>query len=96
MKIPSSVLSLANVAAEDSTRYAVAGVQICKSGGDCVARVTDGRRLVELRVPLHGEGEDPDWEAVVPADLMRIAQSWKASMVNIFLKDKQIRLLQWI
>lgn len=95
MKIPSAVLKLVNVAARDNTRYAISGIQICKTFEGCVARVTDGRRLIELRVPL-GALEDATedaatWEALVPAHLIRAALAWNTSTVDIDLEDGQIR-----
>jgi DNA polymerase III sliding clamp (beta) subunit (PCNA family) len=90
MQIPSSVLRLVDVAARDNTRYAIAGVQICKTDAGCVARVTDGRRLLELRVPFGDLEDNETWEALVPAHLIRAALAWKTSTVEICLDDGQV------
>ena len=91
MNIPSSVLKLVKVAARDNTCYAISGVQICKTSDGCVARVTDGRRLIELRVPFGSPEDATTWEALVPADLIRAALAWNTSTVDIDLQDEQIR-----
>ncbi|KKN07723.1 hypothetical protein LCGC14_1064010 [marine sediment metagenome] len=50
MLIPASIMGIAKMAAPDSTRYAINGVQFHREeSGECVATVTDGRCMLQIR-----------------------------------------------
>lgn len=63
IKLPAQVLSMTAFCAADSSRYAISGVQIVKSGDECTATATDGRQMFHLSWKAD---EGKDCKAVVP------------------------------
>ena len=48
MKIPGAVFAVANAASDDHTRYAIAGVNLERSGERCRATATNGKLLIHV------------------------------------------------
>ncbi len=67
MLIPRQVFNVSKLAARESTRYAINGVNVERVDGQCVATTTDGRRLISVK------WSDEDIRAEFPPDVGDVA-----------------------
>ncbi len=70
MLIPRQVFAVSKLAARESTRYAINGVNVERVDGQCVATTTDGRRLISVTWSDEDVRADfpPDCGDVTPVD----------------------------
>ncbi len=75
MNIPAYVFSLCEVAARESTRFAIASIHFSVRDGVARAAATDGRRLVEFSWADLGENVD-GLPTTLPLAACKAARSW--------------------